>query len=155
MNFCSDVAGKPLWKKKLTGLSQSASSLQVGWQEAVYPKLQDSAIRSPSCIKSRSRTLKSNITAEMPPVKEEEVDWSPPFSFTGAILPCVICRASSIPPHSQSRCHLAWRKRWTGLKSTTSWVQSTSSFTLQMASWHVSYLELVAKEEGEMYSSST
>ena len=115
-------------------------------QEAVYSKLQDSAIRSPTCIKSRSRTLKRNITAEMPPVKEEEeVDWSTvkekvknspyvsaacearqnvcplhkqvthmlvhgeflTFSFTGAILLCVICRASSIPPHSQSRCHLA------------------------------------------------
>ena len=38
------------------------------------------------------------------------------FSFRGAIVLCVICRASSIPPHSQSRCHLAWRKRWTGLQ---------------------------------------
>ena len=39
-----------------------------------------------------------------------------------------------------------WREGRGGLvfKSTTSWVQSTSSFTLQMASWHVSYLESVA-----------
>ena len=126
-----------LWRKKFFApIARSAPLHHAKWSHDVAPlvmvHVHQPAKNSPYtsiCIKQVTHML----------VHGEFLT----FSFTGAILLCVICRASSIPPHSQSRCHLAWRKRWTGLQE-HSWVQSTSSFTLQMASWHVSYLELVA-----------